>query len=108
MPEISPADDWGTLAYRVRLLEDRATEDRRAMNAAIELMRREHDAELHAMRGIMHDEYLTKDQIEVRYTSRAEARQVAAVRREWPLILFGAMVALGEVANLVISLRGGR
>lgn len=76
------------------------------MNAAVELMRREHDAELHSMREILREDYLTKDQVAVAYASRTEARQIAAVRREWPIVLAALAAAASSIASLIINLGG--
>lgn len=52
--------------------------------------------------------YLDQYQIMNEYMPRSEQARQAAVRREWPLIVFGGLYMVLQLATLIVAIRGGR
>ncbi len=65
------------------------------------------EQDLKNLRDELHTRYLDQHEIMNKYTPRAELERQAAVRREWPLIVFGGLYTLLQVATLIVTLRGG-
>lgn len=106
MPDRIDRDDWGALAYRVRVLEDRTEEDRRAMAAMIASTRSDLEHASSSIRSELDHAYLTADRTAVLYPSRKELAQLGKGRREWLLALVGVLAALASVLQIVAMAKG--
>lgn len=61
-----------------------------------------------ALREELHTDYLDRHQAMNEFVPRAEQQRHAAVRREWPVIVFAGLMWVTDLAVLVMQLRGGR
>lgn len=61
------------------------------------------------LREELHGDYLDRHQLMNEYITRGEHQRHAAVRREWPLILAGVLVALNGFLDtiLMVTKAGG-
>ena len=60
-----------------------------------------------ALREELRTRYLDKAELMNEYAPRAEQDHQAAVRREWPLIAFGGLYMVLQLATLIVTIRGG-
>jgi hypothetical protein len=81
-----------TLLYRIERVEQRQDELDRAIIASQQLTNRR-----------LNKRFYNRDQIHARYMSRDEMNQQQARRREWPVIIFGGLVALASVGTFIYT-----
>lgn len=107
MPDRSPAGDWTAAAVRIRALEDRAAEDRKATVAMIADARREAAQANEQLRDHLDRNYLTRDRLALEYPSRAQKAEGLARHQQWGLYIVGLIAGVEGVLQIIAQITGG-
>jgi hypothetical protein len=98
--------DLELLEWRIAQLEENLARVRAGDLAVEKAMQ----LELHDLRNELHAalrrDYLTAAEMRNLFPTRDELAKRAAVRREWPLILFGGVMAACQLTTLILVVGG--